>query len=100
MDEREKKQVEMHADFFDRCKVTLDQGFYLEAIFMEYAAMEARLESICGVAGLPCGRDCNYRKDIKISHRIECLQQWCLSPRKFCKHLFGGVDKFFKLIPR
>ena len=61
MDEREKKQVEMHADFFDRCIVALDQGFYLEDIFIEYAAIEARLASICGVAGLPCGRDCNYR---------------------------------------
>ena len=64
----------MHADFFDRCKVALDQGFYLEAIFMEYAAIEARLEAICGIAGLPCGRNCKCRKDIKISHRIDCLR--------------------------
>lgn len=74
MDEIKKIQVEMHADFFDRCKVAIEQGFYLEAIFMEYAAIEARLESLCGVAGLPCGKNCKCRKDIKISHRIECLR--------------------------
>ncbi len=60
--------------FFDRCRVTIEQGFYLEAIFMEYAAIEARIESICGVPGLPGGRNCKCRKDIKISHRIECLR--------------------------
>ncbi|MBQ9880005.1 MAG: hypothetical protein IJM45_06175 [Clostridia bacterium] len=74
MKDIEKKQVEMHADFFDRCDFAIQNGHYLEAILMEYAAIESRLESICGVLGLPCGKKCRYRKDIKIGTRIECLR--------------------------
>lgn len=69
-----KKQVEMHRDFFVRCGFAINNGFYLEAILMEYAAIESRLESICGILSLPCGKDCPNRRDIKISHRIECLR--------------------------
>ena len=77
MNEKEQKQVKMHADFFDRCKEAIQNEFYFEAVLMEYAAIEARLESICGVVGLPCGKDCPYRRDIKISSRISCLRSYC-----------------------
>lgn len=76
MTDTENKQVEMHRDFFDRCELAIKNGFYLEAILMEYAAIESRLESICGVLSLPCGKDCENRKDIKISSRIECLRKY------------------------
>lgn len=77
MNEKEQRQVEMHADFFDRCRFAIDNGFYFEAILMEYAAIESRLESICGTLGAPCGKDCLCRRDIKISARIECLRLFC-----------------------
>ena len=41
---------------------------------MEYAAIESRLEAICGIIGLPCGKDCHCRKDIMISTRIDCMR--------------------------
>lgn len=74
MENTKKQQYEMHKDFFDRCKFAIDNGFYMEAILMEYVAIESRLEILLGVAGLPCNKflDNNIRKDINISHRIEC----------------------------
>ena len=46
------------------CEYVIQNGYYLEAILMEYAAIESRLESVCGVLGLPCGQKCRCRKDI------------------------------------
>ena len=70
------KQVAMHKDFFDRCRLAIDEGFYMEAILMEYAAMESRLEIILGVVGLPCSKDLenSMRNNINISHRIRCVK--------------------------
>lgn len=74
MESREKQQ-KMHKDFFDKCQYAINNEFYLEAIFMEYAAIESRLEAMLGVLGMPCGRyaDENIRKNVQISHRIDCL---------------------------
>ena len=54
--EQKKMQVEMHTDFFDTVDDAIENGFYLEAIFREYAAIESRLEVILGVLGSPCGK--------------------------------------------
>ncbi len=79
MDNKElrQSQVGMHKDFFDRCKFAIENGFYLEAIILEYAAIESRLESICGILGLPCNKelDPKQRESIKISQRIVCLKK-------------------------
>lgn len=32
MEENKKLQVEMHKDFFDRCKFAIENKFYMEAI--------------------------------------------------------------------
>lgn len=74
MDPLKSSQVVMHADFFDRCEFAIENGFYIEAVILEYAAIESRLESICGQLGFPCGQKCEYRKDINISSRIGCLK--------------------------
>jgi len=79
MDEKQlkQKQVDMHKNFFDDCNCAIENGFYLEAIFLEYAAIESRLEIMCGLLALPCNKDlpANVRKDIAISHRIECIKR-------------------------
>ena len=75
MKDIEQKAVDMHRNFFDKTQFAIDNGFFIEAISMEYAAIESRLESICGQMGLPCGQKCPNRKDIKISQRIECLRK-------------------------
>ena len=76
MNEIQQKQVAMHKDFFDRCRLAINEGFYMEAILMEYAAMESRLEIILGVAGLPCNNnlESGLRGSINISHRICCVK--------------------------
>lgn len=69
-------QVEMHKDFFDRCEKAIETGFYFEAMLMEYAAIESRLEIIMGLIGLPCNKDLTdkERRSINISDRLSCLQ--------------------------
>lgn len=75
MEDLPKKQMEMHKNFFDKCKGAIENGYYLEAIFLEYAAIESRLEVILGVLGLPCNKDIDdsKRKGVQISHRINCM---------------------------
>ena len=76
--EQKKRQVEMHADFFDTVDKAIENGFYLEAIFREYAAIESRLEVILGVQCSPCGKKVltdNQRKDVMISHRVACVEK-------------------------
>lgn len=48
MKDIEQKAVDMHRNFFDKTQFAIDNGFFIEAISMEYAAIESRLESICG----------------------------------------------------
>lgn len=69
------KQVHMHKDLFDRSKNVIENGCYFEAILLEYAAIEGRLEVILGILGLPCNKalDAKQRESVKISYRIECL---------------------------
>ncbi len=64
----------MHTDFFDRCKDAIEHSFYFEAILMEYAALEARLEILLGIIGLPCNKFLpdDKRRAIQISHRLNC----------------------------
>lgn len=71
-------QVEMHTDFFDRTAIAIENGFYLEALFREYAAIEGRAEVLLGVLGAPCDKSLPFtqRKDMKISHRINCLSRY------------------------
>jgi hypothetical protein len=98
-----KKQAIMHQNFFDKTKEAADNGFYLEAIFREYAAIEGRLEVMCGVLGLPCNKDLDdkKRKDIKISHRVECLKKIynansLYGKGRFDINYFDNLDEWLK----
>ncbi len=73
-----KRQVDMHRDFFSRAEYAVENRFYLEAIFLEYAAIEGRLEVILGVLGFPCNKELadEKRKHVNISDRIECLRKY------------------------
>ena len=77
MEDNRLAQRDMHCSFFERCQFAIDNGFCLEALLMEYAAIEARLEVILGMLGRPCSKyllDAD-RKKVQISHRIECLKK-------------------------
>ena len=80
-------QAAMHKDFFDRCSIAIENEYYLEAIFMEYAAMEGRLEVLLGVLGASCNNKLpdKERNKIQISHRVSCF-----------KNLFKNQDIFGK----
>lgn len=103
MNETQSKQVAMHQDFFDRCRFAIDHGFYMEAILMEYAAMEARLEVMLGVVNLPCSKqlEAGLRSSINISHRIRCTK-WMVqnSPlfeaTKLDKQFFDALNEWIK----
>ena len=75
--EDKEKQVAMHEDFFDRTEEAICDGYYLEAIFREYAAIEGRLEVLLGVLGAPCNRNAadEDRRKVAIFHRIACLKR-------------------------
>lgn len=68
----------MHKNFFDRCKYAIENEFYMEAILMEYAAIESRLEVMLGLIGMPCNKflEASERKKIQISHRISCAKKF------------------------
>ena len=96
------KQQKMHKDFFDRCSKAIDNGFYMEAILMEYAAIEGRLEVMLGILGLPCNKflEDSERKKVQISHRLECLSKIyaqndeITAKSKFSKTFFKKLEKW------
>ena len=76
MTKREQQRL-MHKNFFDHCNDAIEHGYYLEAVFMEYAAMESRMEGVLGVIGAPCNNQLppKERTKFQISHRVACLQK-------------------------
>ena len=77
MDSAEKKiATAVHKGFFDKSRMAIESGYYLEAVMYEYSAIEGRLEVICGLLGCPCNKklEANTRSKIKISNRISCLK--------------------------
>lgn len=101
--EQRKEQYKMHKDFFDRAEDSIDKGFYLEAIFLEYAAIEGRLEVILGLFSCPCNKDVPRDKRIKIniSHRIICLKKLIKNSEHFessklDSEFFKDLDSWIK----
>ena len=90
-----KQQAEMHKGGLDRVQFAVDNGFFLEALMHEYAAIEGRLEVILGILGFPCSKelDDKMRCQINISQRISCLER-CF---KTCPTLFAAskLDTYF-----
>lgn len=96
-------QRDMHKSFFDRCRYAIDNGFYMEAILMEYAAIEARLEVILGIIGLPCNQFLpdDARRKVCISHRVACLKKIrkthsVFEKSKLPKNYFDSLEKWIK----
>ncbi len=96
MTDDKKKQQQMHKEFFDNCDKALEHKFYMEAILMEYAAIEGRMEILLGVLGLPCDRFGDYksRKAVQISHRINCANKIRKSSQVFEGTKLG--EKYFE----
>ena len=93
----------MHKDFFDRCNEAIERGFYMEAILMEYAAIESRMETLLGVLGMPCNKfiEVHERKKVQISHRISCAdsfrrQSAIFEESKLGMKFFQKLDQWIK----
>jgi hypothetical protein len=91
----------MHKDFFDRCTEAINKKFYMEAILMEYAAIESRMETLLGLLGLPCNKFLpdDIRKKIQLSHRISCAnmfrkQNVIFEKTKLSKNFFDKLLKW------
>lgn len=81
-----------------RLKKAMNQSFYLEAIFIEYAVMEDRLESILRHAGVwkdpkegerPKGIEWKIRKAEKVAEEKKSLAH-----RYFDESLFNRIDEW------
>lgn len=66
---------DMHKNYFDRASLAIQDGYYLEALMYEYAAIEGRLEVICSMLDCPCNRNLEptIRRQINIGNRVNCL---------------------------
>lgn len=98
-----KMQVEMHKDFFEHTTFAIDNGFYLEAVFREHAAIEGRLEVISGLLGAPCNKNISSsdRRKVNISHRIKCIkkcyeQTQYIRSKKIDKKFFVNLENWIK----
>lgn len=80
----------VHKDVFDRTKKAIENGFYLEAIFIEYAAMESRVLVLLKVLGLPCGTD--EITNVGIYSKMQCLKSFTTNETLFGKTY---LDKTF-----
>ncbi|MBR2548038.1 MAG: hypothetical protein IKF07_07610 [Eubacterium sp.] len=103
--EEKQKAVMMHRNFFDQSKAAIESKYYFEAMMYEYAAIEGRLEIICGMLGCPCNRqlDDDTRRSIKIGRRITCLKRLykihtaCKnSTTKINKEIWERIDRWIR----
>ena len=78
---------DVHNEFFERCQLAIDNGFYLEAILLEYSAMEARMKVIMSILGKPCSlcEENEITNRIGLATKIKCLKSFADNNPKFYK---------------
>ena len=83
--EKNEKASLAHKDYHTRSKEAVNTKHYLEALCLEYSAMESRVASILKMLGMPCG-DLNNKDtfDIGIHVKLNCLKK-CLKDDIFKK---------------
>ncbi len=87
MDQKQRETARLvHKDFFDKCNTAIANEYYLEAIIMEYAAMESRMNVIMSLLGKPC----SLCKDTTITHRIGLQNKL-----KCFKEIIGSNEELF-----
>ena len=82
VDKMQQKQI--HAQFYDRCKKAIDEGYYLEAMLLEYAYMEARVNRIMEVLNMPCAlvQDTDIYRGIGLNRKVSCLKKFLKADNK------------------
>ena len=74
--EQRKTAGEVHKNFFDRTQFAINNQFYLEAILLEYSAMETRLRVILGLFDMPCSacEDTDITNRIGLQTKLKCFK--------------------------
>ena len=125
MDKEQRQKARLvHKSFFDKCQFAIDNGFYLEAILLEYASMESRANKIMSLLEAPCGI-CpltNITNGIGLNIKISCirnliekndprfedsyfnsnfltrLKKWCNSRNERIHNLYRDTEKYDKMM--
>lgn len=74
----------VHKSYFDKTKYAIDNGFYLEALCMEYASMEGRMKVLMREMGMECGikKSAKDHPDVPLKRRFVCLKRALFKHRK------------------
>ncbi len=100
-DEERKAAYKMHRDYYHRVKDAIEKKYYFEAIFLEYAAIESRLEVIMSLMHTPCSScsDEAYNQ-IGVSKKMNCYKQFLKNEElfgksKITKDVIGDIKDWF-----
>ena len=120
------KQKEIHAKHFDKTKEAVENGYYLEAMVLEYSYIEARVNKIMNLLNMPCAIVQNHEvyRDIGLNAKLGCIQQflkqdqllfekskltnklindikkWCHKRNERIHNLYKDLDKYESLIQK
>lgn len=85
----------VHKDFFDKCNFAIENGFYLEAMCMEYASIEGRMTRIMKIFGFPCGlkKECDEMPDISVNQKLGCLKNFLFDKNIFKDSYFDSPEE-------
>lgn len=85
----------VHKDFFDKCNFAIENGFYLEAMCMEYAAIEGRMTRIMMIFGFPCGlkKECDEMPDVSVNQKLGCLKNFLFDKNIFKDSYFDNAEE-------
>ncbi|MBR0419451.1 MAG: hypothetical protein IJI66_09800 [Erysipelotrichaceae bacterium] len=104
--EQGKKAQEMiRKGFFGECYKAINNGYYLEAMILEYASMEARARVILRELNMPCStcEDMNILVEIGLGQKMTCLKEIyahkneypdILGKSKLTSSTFGKIERW------
>ena len=98
--EQAEQARKVHAGFFDKTQKAIEEGYYLEAICQEYAAIEARTSKIMDSLGMPCGMPKKLKDwpNVPLTTRLRCLKYFLSDQDLFGKTYFDGPEEIDDVI--
>ena len=115
---------DVHNDYFRKTYEAIEHGFYLEAILLEYSAMESRMAVIMSILQRPCAlcKDTSITNKIGLATKLKCYKElynknptffkesmikksmltkmidWCNSRNARIHGLYSNTEKYEKLM--
>ncbi len=89
----------VHASFFDKTEEAIERGYYLEAMCMEFSAIEARMTVIMRELGLQCGekKTSPQHPDIPLKKKFQCLRYY-LKDEVFKDTYFDSAEEIGRIM--